>query len=501
MNRRRKYSGKRTTKDFQTIARRKKQRQFALFYFLLFVAIALFFVLFFLNRYNNKNGNANNVTKNASGAAVAAGGIVQDPLANDDTKKVLMAQAESMTVQYDYDGAIHLLQKNQGYEKHQDVVDKIKKYEAIKATLVEVNVCDVPHFFTHPLIYDAKLGFSTDMKNGYQQESLTVNEFNNFLQQMYDNGYVLVNIGDVAPVSKNDKGNKVVSLGKIYLPKGKKAFMFSEDDTNYYGRWQQKGVGSRLIVGENGKIQCQVDLPDGSKIQGDYDVAPCLNTFVEKHPDFAYKNARAMIGVTGIEGVYGYRTSTYKTADYKNDPAIAGKDFNPDSEDAKSIKAVAQCLKDNGFTLASHSFVHGNFYPNGQYCTQKYLKYDLYRFKHEIASLIGEVDAILYPNGGDIEHGEDYWKYKMSNPRFKALYNSGLVYYFNVDTNESSPWGRVGKNYYRGRRVGLIGYTVLCKADYMKKNFNLSMKELVDKDRPLPNVLNYNGTKVNVNCK
>lgn len=437
----------------------------------------------------------------ASGSAIEASADTGNPLDKKENRDAIVAQANALATQYDYDGAIQFIQEQENFANYQEFNEAVAEYEASKADLVEVDITQVPHFFTHPLIYDAKLAFSTDMKDGYQQESLTVNEFNSFLQQMYDNNYVLVDIHDVAPSYKDKKGNKRVKPGKILLPKGKKAFLFSEDDTNYYERWQKKGVGSRLVVGEDGKPTVEVDLPDGSKIRGDYDVIPCIDRFLEKHPDFSYKGAKAMIGVTGIEGVFGYRTSKYVLGEYNRDDISSEKDFDKNSEDARMVTQVAQAIRDDGFTLSSHSFVHGAFYSNGQYCSQKYLKYDISRFKNEIRSLIGNVDTILYPNGADIEHGEDNWEYKLSNPRFNKLYKSGLLYYFNVDTNPESPWGRIGKNYYRGRRVGLIGYTVLCKKDFMKKYFGISNKKMVDKDRPLPKELDYYGVKVKVNCK
>ena len=39
-------------------------------------------------------------------------------------------------------------------------------------------------------------------------------------------------------------------------------------------------------------------------------MVPRLNTFLEEHPDGAYKGARGMIALTGYNGVFGYRTDT-----------------------------------------------------------------------------------------------------------------------------------------------------------------------------------------------
>ena len=48
---------------------------------------------------------------------------------------------------------------------------------------------------------------------------------------------------------------------------------------------------------------------------GKYDLVPILDRFVEEHPDFSYRGAKAILALTGYNGVLGYRTDeTYDPA-------------------------------------------------------------------------------------------------------------------------------------------------------------------------------------------
>ena len=46
------------------------------------------------------------------------------------------------------------------------------------------------------------------------------------------------------------------------------------------------------------------------KLGGQIDFVPILEDFIAEHPDFSYQGARAILAVTGHEGVFGYRCNT-----------------------------------------------------------------------------------------------------------------------------------------------------------------------------------------------
>ena len=59
-------------------------------------------------------------------------------------------------------------------------------------------------------------------------------------------------------------------------------------------------------------------MDDGSISVGAYDLVPLLDEFIEEHPDFSYRGAKAVLAFTGYNGILGYRTAaSYGTAEYQ----------------------------------------------------------------------------------------------------------------------------------------------------------------------------------------
>lgn len=71
------------------------------------------------------------------------------------------------------------------------------------------------HVFYHILIKDTSKAFDGDYKEAdYNQVMTTIDEFNKITQTMYDEGYVMVSIKDMAKA--DDQGN--ITPGEILLP-------------------------------------------------------------------------------------------------------------------------------------------------------------------------------------------------------------------------------------------------------------------------------------------
>ena len=114
------------------------------------------------------------------------------------------------------------------------------------------------------------------------KNSITVFELNQMLDQLYENGYVLVSIRDLIRETKTEDGGILYTRGKIMLPEGKKAFILSQDDVSYPFLLQNSGFASRMILDSQGKVTCEYVQQDGSTVTGDYDLVPILNTFIEE---------------------------------------------------------------------------------------------------------------------------------------------------------------------------------------------------------------------------
>ena len=274
----------------------------------------------------------------------AAGSEAEAPTEGDgfvmpDTPAAdLLHQAYLLAAGYDYDAAIELLKGSEEFASDPEVISAIAGYESTKATLVRTPISQITHVFFHTLIADPSKAFDGDAdQDGYNQVMTTIDEFNKILETMYEKGYVLVKLHDMAYETTDENGNTVMKAGDIMLPPGKIPFVMSQDDLCYYPYMDGDGFANRIVIGEDGKPTCQMTLDDGTVTTGDYDLVPILEKFCEHHPDFSYKGARAVLAFTGYEGILGYRTSS----------AYTGSETY--EQDRQAAAEVAQCLRDNGW--------------------------------------------------------------------------------------------------------------------------------------------------------
>ena len=201
------------------------------------------------------------------------------------------------------------------------------------------------------------------------------------------------------------------------------------------------------------------------------DLVPILEKFCEHHPDFSYKGARAVLAFTGYEGILGYRTSS----------AYTGSETY--EQDRQAAAEVAQCLRDNGWELASHSWGHLDL---GTVEWDRFQS-DTDKWESEVESLIGPTDIILFPFGADVG---DWHPYTMENERFRYLYNAGFRYFCNVDSSQY--WVQLGDDYLRQGRRNLDGYRmwkdITAEAEGRPRKLDdlFRAEDIFDKSRPTP---------------
>lgn len=403
-------------------------------------------------------------------------------LTSEEITKLLL-QADTIAAGYDYQKAIDLLQNSEYYASSSELSDKVSEYQTLDSQLVRYPTPEtITHIFFHSLIVDTDRAFDGDSdEDGYNMYMTTVSEFNGILEQMYQRGYVLVSPYDVAHEVTDASGTHF-EYGDIRLPEGKIPFLMSQDDLNYYSYMigtgsgidetpvfvdgENDGFAHKIVIGEDGFPTCEYMDADGNITTGDYDLVPALEAFIQKHPDFSYRGARAILGMTGYEGVFGYRTKP----SYEN---TIGSDAY--AAEVKAAKEVAQCLRDHGWILASHSYGH----PAYGNLDAARLERDSNKWEDTVQSIIGETDVILYPHGSDIAGVE---KYTFNNAKFSALYEDGYRYFFNVDGH--TYWNQLGENYFRGGRRNLDGYRMYHHPKKISDLFDVD--QVFDPARPTP---------------
>lgn len=357
----------------------------------------------------------------------------------------ILEQAEQMAAQYDYDGAINLIKSMENYEEITGLMAKITAYEKDKAGLSAYDVEQVEHIFFRSLIVDSEVASSSEDEavQAANQNTMTVDAFNQNLQQMYEDGYVLVSIRDLVKENTGDQGKVTFEKGKLMLPSGKKPFVLSQEDVSYPLALSSTGRGSKIVIGEDGKPAVEYQQADGSVVTGAYDVVPCLDAFIEEHPEFAYHGARGILGLTGYNGVLGYRTDEDlgKSAEEGNTYADYGT-FDTSSE-IESAKTVIQALKDEGWEFASNGY-GGISYAS----TLDRVQADAQKWNDRVGSLIDGCDILLYPGGTDIGSWTDY---SGDNQKYEYLKSMGFNFFFNID-NANGFWLQIRSDYVRQAR-------------------------------------------------
>ncbi len=384
-------------------------------------------------------------------------------------------KADRLAAMYDYDAAMELVQSYEGYENESVLTEAFLTYEAQKAACKPwADNTKISHCFFHSLIADSSLalGPNSGTRDGYNRYMTTIEEFEKILQQMYDRGYVLVRIHDISEIVVQDDGTEKMVMKKILLPEGKIPFVMSQDDVNYYDYMDGEGFATKIVIGEDGKPTCEYIKKDGTVVTGDYDLVPVLDRFVEEHPDFSYRGAKAILAITGYEGTLGYETAPYR---YNEAEHLIGlskdqKTAMLEAEKAACLEVVA-ALKADGYEFASHSYGHGNMQTN----TVEKFKYDMNRWQDEVGSLLGETDIFIYPFGADIcdwrgYHGEKY-EYAIEN---------GFRYFCNVDSAQY--WVQMKDDYLRQGRINFDGERMMKDPD--KLSYFFDVESVLDPSRP-----------------
>ena len=366
----------------------------------------------------------------------------------------IIDSASLLASQFDYEGAIQLIDGFSGnISDYPTLSEKKDAYVAAKEELILWDdPSDVLSLSLHILIEDAQRAF-TDETYGtsYNRNFLTTAEFRTVLQQLYENGYILVSLEDI---------NQSSGMS-LYLPPDKKPLLLTQTNVNYYTYMTDSngdtlpdaggdGFASKLIIDANGNISCQLTDAQDQIVTGAYDMVPILESFIQTHPGFSYKNAKAVLAVTGYDGIFGYRINPE-----------AKERLGEDGYQAETAAATALCekLKHLGYELACYS------YNNEAYgvLTAQQISNDLEKWDSYIAPIMGKTDIFAYAQNSDIgAAGSPY-----SGEKMDILINKGFKNYLGF-CDGNNPWFVPGNGYFRIGRIQLTGSTLYHHSDWFE---------------------------------
>ena len=260
---------------------------------------------------------------------------------------------------------------------------------------------NIENFFTHQIINRPDLAFNSQNKYrfNFYRDCVTYTEFERFLNEMYNNNYVLVDIYDCYKTIDGKVYKK-----DLYLPKNKKPFILSFDDMSFDTK--NKGMSDKLILDSNGNV---ASYTQNNEIQIEYnkEAIPILENFIQNHADFSFNGARGIICPTGYNGILGYRIN-HDNPNYK--------------QEINKLTPLVTKLKNLGYRFASHTFNHiqvGNV-------SSETLKKDTDRYVNEIIPVIGETNILSFPCG----------KLTTNQTKLNILKNAGFNIFLCVGTSK-----------------------------------------------------------------
>lgn len=409
------------------------------------LALTLILLVTFIGSAISRVVKANNEREESIKASQDAVSTALDEEAN-----ALVAQAERLAAGYDYDAAVAVLDSFSGdrtqYQQIQDATNLIGQAKNTVKPIDDPNT--IPNLSFHCLIADPSRAF-TDEEFGkaYNTNYVTIDEFSKILDQLYAGGYVLVDFDSFIVETVGEDGKVTYSTQPIYLPEGKKPIMLTETLVNYElftvdsdGDLEADkggdGFASRLIVDANGKIVNEYVDADGNVLYGAYDLVPILEAFIEDHPDFCYRGARATLAVSGEDGIFGYRimhsVKEKKGEDYYN-------------QQVEGAKKIASALREAGYTIACYTYANVGY---GSISATK-IEVDLDNWKKEVKPVLGDVPVLIYAKASDISADGNY-----EGGKYNVLKNAGFRYFI---SSGNSPYAEVTVNYVRQSRIMVTG--------------------------------------------
>ena len=300
---------------------------------------------------------------------------------------------------YDYQAAINTLDAYKTADRGltaEMTAARAKYAEAVNNLVIWDDPTAIPNLSFHVLIADSNRAYADSLASSYKTNFVTTEQFSDILDQLYANDYVLVNLASC--LTENADGSATVQ--PIYLPEGKKPIMITETLVNYFaymvdsdkdGMPDAKGAGfANKLVLQDGKVQAAYVDSTGNEMVGDYDLVPILGSFIENHPDFSYRGAKAILAVTGEEGIFGWRNAA----------------------DAAEVVAA---LKADGYQIACNTYGNLNYGVS----SVDVIKADLDKWNKDVKPTLGDIDILVLARGGEIS---------AASSQFQTLREAGFSY-------------------------------------------------------------------------
>ncbi|MBR5944729.1 MAG: hypothetical protein IKZ94_07260, partial [Lachnospiraceae bacterium] len=303
------------------------------------------------------------------------------------------------------------------------------------------------------LIADTEVAFSGRYSSGNTKLHLTIREFEKILENLYERGYVLVDVEDLI-----DQRDPTFLLERnLKVPKGKKPLIVVIEDLQYSVADYRAGTCRKLVLNDEGQVCGEYQNSAGETVVSrTAEAIGLLDYFVEKHPDFTYDGAKGIISVSGHEACFGYVVAAGEIEE--RNAALSAANLpqltnitNDDIDFARNkVTEIRNVLADNGWKFATCTY---SYIEDCRNTEKQVLVDDMVKWEDQIGSLLGEVHIIVYPNGNYI-YGTDDRAVYFKNKGYRIFFGGG-----------ATPYHIYGDNYLFVDRA-MMSYTTLNRKAY-----------------------------------
>lgn len=379
----------------------------------------------------------------------------------------IMKKAEQLAAGYAYEEAIAMINSFSGnIGGYPQLQDALARYEYGKQSLVLwEDPTNIVNLSFQMLIADPDRAFNHwEWGSALLRNYITTSEFRTILQRLYDNDYMLVTYDDFVTRTTNESGDTIITYKDLYLPEGKKPLMITQTNVNYNTYLVDSdgdmiadkngvGIANRLVVDSDGSVAAEIINADGTKSVGAYDLVPILDEFVEQHPDFSYGGSKATIGLTGYNGLFGYRTDPEGRATFGEEQY---------QKNVADVQAVAEALRNSGYDLGYYTYANSAY---GRFDLSM-IQAEMNSWNAEVVPILGNLDIMIFAQESDISSSVMY-----NDEKYHYLKACGFDYFMGYGI-DGTAFTFIADDYVRQGRLMISGSYIEYHSSYYNNIFD-----------------------------
>ncbi len=310
------------------------------------------------------------------------------------------------------------------HEKLQICNEKIPSKLIVWEDLVE-------NIAVRPLVTDVAKAKSGPYKVFAETGMITPQEFENLLNELYENNYVLI--------SQSLFHDYPEDFSQVVIPEGKKPIVLILEQYQYDTRYIESGSIEQLVYDEEqNKFMGRRSANQKDSEADNLDPISILENFLVEHSDFSFDGAKAMLALNINENILGYMINDEQLQNVNHaremlelEPHILSDKSQEDKNkfytlQTEDLKNLLNGLKRNGYQFANAGYSDVNL----RECSYQEFIEQIQHWENMMHPLIGSVDGLLFPFGAHVYNDSEKLDFVIESGYCNLYSESPNIYNF-----------------------------------------------------------------------